>query len=56
MTEGRGRGKMSASSAADSLLRGIERGIESHYIGKVKILRLLLVIAPWLARRIMRGS
>lgn len=56
MTEGRGSGKLPASSAAEYLLTGIERGIEDHDIGKVKLLRFLLAVAPWLARRIMRGS
>ena len=56
MTEGRGRGKLPVSSAAEQLLIGIERGIKDHNIGKVKLLRFLLLAAPWLARRIMRGS
>lgn len=54
MTEGRGNGKMSAPEAAERLIDGIERDIKNHDIGKVKILRLLLAVAPWLARRIMR--
>ena len=54
MTEGRGNGKLSAPEAAERLIDGIERDIKNHDIGKVKILRLLLAVAPWLARRIMR--
>ncbi|MDJ0759426.1 MAG: SDR family NAD(P)-dependent oxidoreductase [Woeseiaceae bacterium] len=56
MTEGRGSGKMSAATAANHLLNGVARGIEDHYIGKAKMLRLLITLTPWLARRIMRGS
>ncbi len=56
MTEGRGSGKLSAPVAADRLLDGVARGIKDHDIGKVKILRLLLAVTPWLARRLMRSS
>ena len=56
MTEGRGSGKMSAESAANHLLNGVRHGIDDHYVGKAKILRILMALTPWLARRIMRGS
>ena len=56
MTQGRGSGKISAAQAATEILRGIEQGDRIRYIGKVKLLRLLLAVAPSLARRIMRGS
>ena len=56
MTQGRGSGKMSAAQAAMEILRGIEQGDRIRDIGKVKLLRLLLAVAPSLARRIMRGS
>ena len=56
MTQGRGSGKISAAQAATEILRGIEQGDRIRDIGKVKLLRLLLAVAPSLARRIMRGS
>lgn len=54
MTEGRGNGKISAPEAAERILEGIMRDIKAHDIGKVRVLRALLTVAPWLARNIMR--
>ena len=56
MTQGHGSGKMSAAQAATEILHGIEQGDRIRDIGKVKLLRLLLAVAPGLARKIMRGS
>ncbi|MEM6708695.1 MAG: SDR family NAD(P)-dependent oxidoreductase [Pseudomonadota bacterium] len=56
MTEGRGRGKMTAVDAADRILLGIERRTVTNDIGKTKLLRALLTVAPPLARRIMKQS
>lgn len=56
MTTGRGRNKMSAAAAAAAMLRGIEQGIEEHDIGKVRLLRPLIRLAPGLARRIMQAA
>lgn len=56
MTEGRGKNKMSAEEAAKIIIRGIEHNIQEHDIGKVKLLRFLLRIAPSLARRIMKKN
>ena len=56
MTEGRGTGKLSAAEAATAMLRGLERGIEDHDIGKVRVLRLLSRFAPGLARKIMKRA
>ncbi|MEO1035254.1 MAG: SDR family NAD(P)-dependent oxidoreductase [Pseudomonadota bacterium] len=56
MTHGRGRGKLSASIAAKRLLDGVERDIENHYIGKAKLLRLMMTFAPWFGRSIMKRS
>ena len=53
MTEGRGGGKLTAGQAADRLLAGVESGIEDHDVGKVKILRALMHVAPGVARRMM---
>ncbi len=54
MTTGRGTHKMSAQAAAREVLKGIERNIPDHDICKVKLLRILLRIAPAIARRIMK--
>jgi uncharacterized oxidoreductase len=56
MTEGRGTGKMTATDAAASMIRGIENDIEEHYIGRIKILRLLNHLAPTIAHRMMKAS
>lgn len=56
MTEGRGNKKMSAEEAAALIIKGVEHNIKEHDIGKVKLLRLLLRIAPSIARRIMKKN
>ena len=56
MTAGRGSGKISAEQAARDILRGVESGRARIDIGKVKLLRFLLAVAPGLARSIMKGS
>ena len=56
MTEGRGSGKISAQNAAFDIILGIEKGVSVENIGKAKILRFLLAVAPKLARKIMKGS
>jgi len=55
MTEGRGKGKMDPAAAASRIAQGIARNAEVINIGKVKVLRFLLIVAPWLAKKIMRG-
>ncbi|TQV89858.1 SDR family NAD(P)-dependent oxidoreductase [Aliikangiella coralliicola] len=55
MTTGRGKGKISAQQAATDILLEIEKGVKVGNIGKVKLLRILLVAVPWLARKIMKG-
>ena len=56
MTRGRGQGKVTAEYAAKEIILGLAQGVTVKNIGKVKLLRLLLMIAPWLARKIMKGS
>ena len=55
MTFGRGSGKLSAIDAASEIIKGVEQGKNSNYIGKVKLLRFLLFFAPALARKLMRN-
>ena len=54
MTTGRGKGKLSAKDAAVQIIDGMERRILDHDIGKVKLLRWLLRIAPSIAYGIMK--
>jgi len=53
MTEGRGSGKITAEEAAKRAIRGVERLVEDHDIGVVKILRALHKIWPQLASSLM---
>ena len=55
MTLGRGSGKLSAAEAANEIIKGVEQGKNSNYIGKVKLLRFLMLFAPPLARKLMRN-
>lgn len=54
MTTGRGKSKMSTEIAACSIIHGIKNEISDHFIGKAKLLRVLLYIFPPLARRILK--
>jgi short-subunit dehydrogenase involved in D-alanine esterification of teichoic acids len=54
MTRGRGKNKISAEQAAKKIIHGIERDIPENDIGKVKLLRFLLRLAPSVARKILK--
>jgi len=56
MTTGRGSGKISAENAAIEIIAGIEMGVKVNNIGKVKLIRLLQAVAPWLIRRILKNG
>lgn len=56
MTRGRGKNKVSAEDAAKKIILGMERNISEHYIGKVKLLRILLRLAPSIAHRILKNG
>ncbi len=53
MTRGRGRGKISAESAARQILDGIAAGKREIDVGATRILRILMRLSPSLAERIM---
>ncbi|MCG7923246.1 MAG: SDR family NAD(P)-dependent oxidoreductase [Candidatus Thiodiazotropha lotti] len=55
MTQGRGKGKIKPEAAAMDILLGIEQGVKIKNIGKVKLLRFLLAVAPSIAKKIMKG-
>lgn len=54
MTEGRGSGKLTSQDVARQIISGIERGVADHDIGKVRLLRFINRVSPWLANRIMQ--
>lgn len=54
MTRGRGRGKISASQAAEAVISGIRRDTAEIYIGKTKALRTIMRLSPPLGYRILR--
>jgi len=54
MTLGRSSGKISAHRAASAIISGIEKEKAVNNIGKVKILRLLMRLAPSFAYKIMK--
>jgi short-subunit dehydrogenase involved in D-alanine esterification of teichoic acids len=54
MTTGRGENKMSAEEASKIIIQGLEHDVLDHDIGKVKLLRFLLRIAPSIAKKIMK--
>jgi len=56
MTMGRGTGKMTAQAAAGQIIKGIEKEIPDHDIGKIKALRLIMRFSPRLAAQIMKGG
>jgi len=56
MTQGRGRGKMSARDAAAEVIRGIARGTPEIWVGRTRLLYALTRVAPGLAERMMRDG
>lgn len=56
MTEGRGRGKMSAEDCASQILDGIKKGKPMIDVGKTRLLRAIMRLAPALGYRIMRNG
>jgi uncharacterized oxidoreductase len=55
MTYGRGRRKLDAHAAATAILAGVRKGRAEIYIGKAKLIPVLMRIAPALGRKILRG-
>ena len=54
MTRGRGTNKMTADEAAAQIIKSIGRNTLDLYVGKVKLLKWLLRIAPSLAANILK--
>lgn len=56
MTAGRGRGKIPADLAAALILKGVAARRGTIRIGAARALPVIAALAPWLGRRILRGS
>lgn len=56
MTTGRGRGKISTDAVVNQLINGLRRDCYQIYVGKVKLLRILVRWLPGLAERILKNS
>ncbi|NEO47693.1 MAG: SDR family NAD(P)-dependent oxidoreductase [Moorea sp. SIO4A3] len=56
MTKGRGKGKISPKQVADEVLNALSKNNYEINVGKVKLLVWINRFAPWLAKRILRGS
>ena len=54
MTQGRGSGKLPPEAVADALVSAIERGTEECYVGKSRLLRFVMRVAPSVAYRILK--
>jgi len=53
MNRGRGRGKITAQSAARQILQGVNLGKEEVYVGASALLRVIMRISPGLGEAIM---
>ena len=56
MTEGRGRGKLSAQRAASEIIAGLSVADSVVDVGKVRLLRIIQRLSPSLASKIMKAS
>lgn len=56
MTRGRGSRKIGPDQAAAEVLDGLRRGDDEIYVGRTKLLKLLMRLAPGVGQRLMRGS
>ncbi|MDF1607831.1 SDR family NAD(P)-dependent oxidoreductase [Hoeflea sp. YIM 152468] len=56
MTKGRGAAKISAGQASAEIIGGMQEPGDTIDVGKVKLLRLILRIAPRLAQTIMKAG
>ena len=54
MTRGRGKGKLPTTYVAEQIIKGIKAQQPEIYIGKAKLLPLLMRLSPSLVKRILR--
>lgn len=55
MTTGRGSGKMSPEAVATALVSAIEREVDECYVGKSRLLKIVMRLAPGVAYRVLKG-
>jgi len=56
MTQGRGSRKISARDAAAEMVRGLEQDATEIWVGRTKLLKILMRLAPGVAERMMRNG
>lgn len=56
MTEGRNEDAMAPADCARQIVRGVRADKTEVYIGKAKLLRVVMRVSPALGRKIMRDS
>lgn len=56
MTRGRGSRKIDPAQAAAEVLEGVRRGDREIYVGRTKLLRLVMRLAPAAGERLMRNG
>jgi len=54
MTAGRGSGKVSAKDVASALVEAIQKGSDECYIGKSRLLKVMMRLAPSVAYRVLK--
>ena len=54
MTEGRGKGKISAINAASAIIKGIEQDTAEIFVGKTKLMPVMARVSPSLMELIMK--
>ena len=55
MTAGRGAGKLKPAAVAARLVDTIESGVDECYVGKSRLLKVLMRLAPSLAYRVLKA-
>ena len=55
MTAGRGAGKLKPATVAASLVDAIEKGVDECYVGKSRLLKVMMRLAPSLAYRVLKA-
>ncbi len=54
MTAGRGTGKLTPAAVAAALVDAIEQGSDERYVGKSKLLKVMMRLAPSVAYRVLK--
>lgn len=56
MTEGRGKGKITAAAAAAAIIAGVEQGKPEIFVGKARLIPLVARLSPRLMSNIMKAG